>query len=677
MFKSLKTGLAIILTALVGFIVVAPAQALTLTETPLISRSLKIGAWSPTSPYNGGLDSLEALEYDLGRRMDIVNWFKHWGSAAGEFTYDQYGTLGQLQLASSEGRTPMITWMPMDVSDTFSSSQYMPSRIISGEYDSYIKSWADGLKTFNKPVYIRFAHEMNGDWYPWSSEGGSQYVAMWKHVVDIFRAKKVTNVKWVWAVNQIDAPSTNDLEAYYPGSDYVDVHGTDVYNCGWRGWQSFNDLASDSYNRMVALNPDKPVWVTELGTCEPANDVANSSGQTKADWFVDLFNTKGMPKLEAIVFFNQQSRYNWNLNTSAATQPTIRNVMRQMPNWTAPPAGTFIGNTLPAPANFKINREYTKAIISWDTVPNANGYVIKKDGNIIAYSRATSFTDTGLDKTQTYNYSVAAAGAGNISSYNGTDAVPNPILLNASSSGNHAYIKFNTTVGNSYNILQNGTLIKTITATATSTSFTVYTLDYLQKYSFQIKEVETANMSDVKYIITGPQAPVISNDGKMWAGKAVLNWKPVAGATSYKLYKNGHLIATLSSAVLTYTDATLSSNTSYEYSLRSMNTYVTSFMSNKLRIVTAPPPPNNVKATIINTRNIQILWDAVPNVKGYAVYRDGSYIPVKIVDSTMTSYVDEKASTAAYHYYNVRSIYDFNGENNYTVKSTNSNTVYL
>ena len=72
-------------------------------------------------------------------------------------------------------------------------------------FDSYLRSWADGIRSLGYPVAIRFAHEMNGDWYPWCEKvNGNQpgdYVKAWRHVHDVFRPRGATNVIWVWSPN--------------------------------------------------------------------------------------------------------------------------------------------------------------------------------------------------------------------------------------------------------------------------------------------------------------------------------------------------------------------------------------------------------------------------------------------------------------------------------------------
>ena len=71
-----------------------------------------------------------------------------------------------------------------------------------GRHDAYIRSWARDLKRFGNPVFLRFAQEMNGNWYPWAEDANGnkpgEYARMWRHVHDIFTAEGATNVKWVW-----------------------------------------------------------------------------------------------------------------------------------------------------------------------------------------------------------------------------------------------------------------------------------------------------------------------------------------------------------------------------------------------------------------------------------------------------------------------------------------------
>lgn len=107
--------------------------------------------------------------------------------------------------------------------------------IAAGAQDDYIRSFAQALRRFRGVVYLRYAHEMNGFWYPWSRDAHA-YVRAWRHVVRIFRAEGARNVRFVWSVNPsvylARAQWRRRLEHYWPGSSYADYVGSTVINFG-------------------------------------------------------------------------------------------------------------------------------------------------------------------------------------------------------------------------------------------------------------------------------------------------------------------------------------------------------------------------------------------------------------------------------------------------------------
>ncbi len=81
------------------------------------------------------------------------------------------------------------------------------------------------------PLFIRFAHEMNGDWYDWSVDAGNHqdFIAAWRH----FRALQqeiFPESKLVFAVNRESVGNDIDWRETFPGAEYVDVMGVDYYN---------------------------------------------------------------------------------------------------------------------------------------------------------------------------------------------------------------------------------------------------------------------------------------------------------------------------------------------------------------------------------------------------------------------------------------------------------------
>jgi cellulose synthase (UDP-forming) len=163
----------------------------------------------------------------------------------------------QIALTEERGQTPLITIEPRgDI-----NGARLLSDIAAGNYDDRLQPIAEVLAASNKPVYIRFAHEMElADLYPWGNQSPELYKAAYRHVVDYVRDNGGDNAKWVWS------PAGNyGAESYYPGDAYVDTIGTTVlYDQYWYGASqpSFGDLI-ESRQHMFSFG--KPVWIVEFG----------------------------------------------------------------------------------------------------------------------------------------------------------------------------------------------------------------------------------------------------------------------------------------------------------------------------------------------------------------------------------------------------------------------------
>jgi beta-mannanase len=163
---------------------------------------------------------------------------------------------------------------------------------------------------------------MNGNWSPWSEQvnGNSpgQYILAWRHVHDIFTANGVTNVTWVWTPN-ITGGNGVSPEGYYPGDQYVDWAGLDGYNSGpdqnGNVWESFSQVFSASYNKLLQIAPNKPFMIAETSSTEV--------GGSKAAWITDVLVKQipvNFPNIKALVWFNVNKESDWRVESSLAAQ---------------------------------------------------------------------------------------------------------------------------------------------------------------------------------------------------------------------------------------------------------------------------------------------------------------------------------------------------------------------
>lgn len=252
----------------------------------------------------------QACAYQAG----IVNIFLCWGDQVPKNIVPHVNTHNSIL---------MITWEPYEKKDV--TKNILPF-IARGDYDDSITQFARELATYDVPILLRWGHEMNGNWYPWSGSNSAQnplwYQKAYRRIHDIFEREKVTNVRFVWSVNHRDVPRTqwNHFERYYPGNAFVDVIGIDLYNWGKgvHGRQrtqflGVRRLLQNSYERVVHTYPTKPIIITEVGCA--------SSGGNKKEWviqFLDALRTH-YRAVKGYVWFDSNKEADWSISDNKDT----------------------------------------------------------------------------------------------------------------------------------------------------------------------------------------------------------------------------------------------------------------------------------------------------------------------------------------------------------------------
>ena len=284
----------------------------------MTSPSRSLGVFIPwSSRYLNDLDAYTAL---VGARPKLVMWFSDWTRPL--------VPASRLDAVTRRGATPQITWEPWDAGGTANQPTYSLARINAGAYDAYIRASASAAAAYGKPFQIRFAHEMNAGWTSWgagvNSNTGNQYVAAWRRVVAIFRARGATNVSWVWAPNVDPRP----FAQYYPGDKYVDVIGLDGYNWGTLDrWQTFTDVFGKAYDAIRALAPSKRIIISETASAE--------SGGDKGAWITNSYRNeipRRFPSVDTVVWFDKRQHADWRVNSSVASLAAYRSVAA-LPSW--------------------------------------------------------------------------------------------------------------------------------------------------------------------------------------------------------------------------------------------------------------------------------------------------------------------------------------------------------
>ncbi|MEZ3564437.1 MAG: glycoside hydrolase family 26 protein [Duncaniella sp.] len=82
------------------------------------------------------------------------------------------------------------------------------------------------------PVIFRPWHENSGSWFWWGAANGDpeQYIALWHLTRERFDSLGIDNV--VWAYSPDKDLTREQYFSTYPGDDYVDILGSDIYHFG-------------------------------------------------------------------------------------------------------------------------------------------------------------------------------------------------------------------------------------------------------------------------------------------------------------------------------------------------------------------------------------------------------------------------------------------------------------
>jgi len=266
-----------------------------------------LGAFAPSLPWS--FRDIDAFSTLVGAKPDIVHWFQDWNM---EFE------TAYMDAAVSKGMAALVTWEPWKFGGGPRQPNYALKNIVDGRHDAYVRRWARAAAAWGQPFFLRFAHEMNGDWTSWSPgvmrNTSRQFVSAWRRVHAIFRREGAANVNWVWSP-VANYEGATPYRKVYPGDAYVDWFGISGYNWGdtreWSRWQSFSDIFGVSYATMTRM-ARKPVMIAEVASAE--------SGGDKAAWIESAFLKeipKKFPKIKAVSWFHADKENDWRVNSSA------------------------------------------------------------------------------------------------------------------------------------------------------------------------------------------------------------------------------------------------------------------------------------------------------------------------------------------------------------------------
>lgn len=200
--------------------------------------------------------------------------------------------------------------------------------------DDYLLNLADDIRQSGAKVFLRFASEMNGDWVNYHGDP-ELYKEKWKLVTRVMR-DRAPNVAMVWCPYAL--PVSNVMD-YYPGDEYVDWVGVNLYNVTFFN-QDANSPARDVSPRAL-LRPiyemfadRKPIMICEYATTHFSALEKRSVPFFAANNILELYQSlqTEFPRVKAIYYFSSNNlhlAHRRNNNYSLLEDPVVLSAYRK------------------------------------------------------------------------------------------------------------------------------------------------------------------------------------------------------------------------------------------------------------------------------------------------------------------------------------------------------------
>ncbi len=215
-----------------------------------------------------------------------VTYFKYLGYGK-PFPIDWVNSIIEL------GGIPHIAWEPNNGLD-------------SVQDDDYLRQFAQDAGAVDWPLFIRFASEMNGTWCAYSGDS-TAYIEKWRLVHDVME-QEAPKAMMLWTVFTFPE---EQIEKYYPGDEYVDWVGVNLYNVVYHNNNRYLGAMEEDPLRLLDFVYDtysarKPIHITEYGVTHYTT--------TDDTYYIDFAKEKlsriygnlltRYPRVKAITYFN-------------------------------------------------------------------------------------------------------------------------------------------------------------------------------------------------------------------------------------------------------------------------------------------------------------------------------------------------------------------------------------
>lgn len=237
-----------------------------LAVTPSVQELLKY--WIPYPNFEKVMDT--AVEY--ASQGGIITFCWHWNL---DFSFMKKDANGNYTNAWSAYRPDYVN---IDLKKVMADENSKEYKLLERDMDA-IAQQLKRLSDQDIPILFRPLHEAGGSWFWWGTGGEDAYIKLWRKMYDKFTNEyHLNNLIWVW---------NGDKPNWYPGDEYVDICGVDIYN-------EKKDYNPNSTSFKSHMGYKKIITLSEVGTL-PDIDQAFQN-KTIWSWFMNWTGVHTIPE---------------------------------------------------------------------------------------------------------------------------------------------------------------------------------------------------------------------------------------------------------------------------------------------------------------------------------------------------------------------------------------------
>ncbi|WP_163133568.1 family 31 carbohydrate-binding protein [Agarivorans sp. Alg241-V36] len=288
-----------------------------MTKPHLKALALAIGISMPMLGYSAVFEPSDGRLFTVGQDVDSINQMHN------DTSINAGGVTGYVGIASLDGLhgnadagagrnnlDELASLYPDRAMVVGISMNGQVSAVANGTYNDNITNLLETLASYDRPVYLRWAYEVDG---PWNGHNQADLIRSWQYVHGRIQEMGIANkIAMVWQVASYCPNPRGQLESWYPGNQYVDWIGLSYFAPQDCNWDAVNEAAN------FAKAKGKPLFINEASpqryqiadlnySSDPAqgtNRQSKTAQQIWQEWFTPFFNFIEQYDVKAITYIN-------------------------------------------------------------------------------------------------------------------------------------------------------------------------------------------------------------------------------------------------------------------------------------------------------------------------------------------------------------------------------------